>query len=103
MSANFPQRIASLPAFDGPFDAYRLEADGCDVLFAAYPAGTAIGDHDHDTDNVGIITAGELILIIDEEESRYGPGDWYHVPPGQTHAARFETDTSEIEFWFSPR
>lgn len=103
MSANFPPQIESLPAFDGPFDAYRLEAAGCDVLFASYPAGTTIGDHDHDTDNVGIITAGELILIIDGDENRYGPGDWYHVPPSQTHAARFETDTSEIEFWFSPR
>jgi quercetin dioxygenase-like cupin family protein len=103
MSANFPQQIESLPAFDGPFDAFRLEAAGCDVLFASYPADTTIGDHDHDTENVGIITAGELILIINGEEHRYGPGAWYHVAPGQKHAARFETDTSEIEFWFSPR
>ena len=34
------------------------------------------------------------------EEKRYGPGDWYHVPARAEHAARFETETSEIEFWF---
>ncbi len=28
--------------------------------------------------------------------------DWYHVLPGQTHGARFETATCEIEFWFQP-
>ena len=37
---------------------------------------------------------------MDGEETRYGPGDWYHVPAERTHAARFEVNTSEIEFWF---
>ncbi|MEO7398036.1 MAG: cupin domain-containing protein [Ilumatobacteraceae bacterium] len=97
-----PPQIQQLPAFDGPFDARRLSADGCDVLFASYPAGTAIADHEHETDNVGVITAGELILIVEGRESRHGVGDWYHVSPGQVHAARFEIPTAEIEFWFTP-
>jgi len=25
--------------FPGPFDAFKLPAKGCDVLFASYPAG----------------------------------------------------------------
>jgi quercetin dioxygenase-like cupin family protein len=98
----FPDRITSLPDFDGPFDAHRLAADGCEVLFASYPAGTVIDPHDHDTDNVGVITRGELILIMGGGETTYGPGDWYHVPADEEHAARFETETSEIEFWFTP-
>ncbi len=98
----FPIQIAQLPAFDGPFDAHRLAADGCEVLFATYPGGTTIPDHHHDTDNVGVITKGELVLLVDGHDSRYGPGDWYHVLPGQTHGARFETATCEIEFWFQP-
>ena len=99
MSA-FPKLIRSLPEFDGPFDAFRLAADGCEVLFASYPAGTEIEPHTHPTENVGVITAGELILIVDGEESRYEPGDWYHLEAGKRHAARFDVDTSEIEFWF---
>ena len=96
-----PPRIRALPDFDGPFDAFRLAADGADVLFATYPAGTTIDPHHHETDNVGVIIRGELILTVDGEDSRYGPGDWYHVSPGRTHAAQFDQDTAEIEFWFS--
>jgi quercetin dioxygenase-like cupin family protein len=97
----FPSLIATLPPFDGPFDAYRLAADGCDVLFASYPARTTIGDHSHDTDNVGVITQGQLILKVGARETRHGPGDWYEVPRGVVHAARFDVDTAEIEFWFA--
>lgn len=98
--AHFPQQLLSLPKFDGPFDAYKLAAQNCDVLFASYPGGTNIAPHTHETDNVGVITQGELILIIDGQEHRYGPGDWYHVSAQAVHAARFEQETSEIEFWF---
>lgn len=98
--AGFPRRITELPEFAGRFDAYRLAGDGCEVLFARYPAGTKIDFHTHPTDNHGVITSGELVLIIADGEQRYGPGDWYHVPAEQRHAARFEVDTAEIEFWF---
>ena len=97
---SFPPRIAALPLFDGPFDAHRLAADGCEVLFASYPAGTTIGDHSHDTHNIGVITRGELVLTVDGRETRHGPGDWYEVPPATVHSARFDVATTEIELWF---
>jgi quercetin dioxygenase-like cupin family protein len=97
---HFPKLLRNLPKFEGPFEAYKLEARNCNVLFASYPAGTTIPPHSHETENLGVITQGELILTLDGKESRYGPGDWYHVPATATHAARFESDTSEIEFWF---
>jgi quercetin dioxygenase-like cupin family protein len=97
---HFPPEIAGLPAFDGPFDAYRLAAHGCEVLFATYPAGTSISPHRHPTNNVGVITKGELLLTIGEERTTYGPGQWYHVPANVEHAAEFATDSAEIEFWF---
>lgn len=98
----FPRRIRDLPVFAGPFEAHELNADKCKVLFASYPAGTSISPHSHDTENCGVITHGELILEIDGKERRYGPGAWYHLLPGQPHAARFEVNTAEIEFWFDP-
>lgn len=99
-SKHFPDLIRSLPPFSGPFDAHQLSATNCEVLFASYPAGTEIDPHTHPTENCGVITEGELILIVDHQESRYGPGDWYYLRPNQLHAARFELETSEIEFWF---
>lgn len=98
---HFPEQLRSLPKFDGPFDAFKLEAQNCDVLFASYPAGTVIAPHTHDTNNVGVITQGELVLIREGQETRYGVGEWYHVPALATHAARFDVPTSEIEFWFT--
>ena len=97
---SFPDLIKSLPAFDGPFDAFQLDADSCKVLFASYPAGTTIEPHTHPTRNCGVITQGELFLSVDGKETRYGPGEWYQLSAGQLHAARFEKATSEIEFWF---
>lgn len=96
----FPDSIRELPAFEGPFDAYRLAAEGCDVLFASYPAGTDIEPHTHPTRNVGIVTAGELILVTGGEERRYGVGEWYSLEANEEHAARFPVDTASIEFWF---
>lgn len=97
---HFPTPIQALPPFEGAFEARRLAAADCDVLFASYPAGTDIAPHTHPTRNVGVITEGELILTTAGGEKRFGPGDWYELEPDEEHAARFEVDTSEIEFWF---
>jgi len=97
---HFPKLLRELPPFEGPFDAFKLDAKDCQVLFASYPRGTVIPPHSHDTENVGVITQGELILIVGGKETRYGPGHWYHVAAKAMHAARFEAETSEIEFWF---
>jgi quercetin dioxygenase-like cupin family protein len=101
MAGNYPNRIKELPLYDGRFDAYKLEAKETNVLFASYPAGTSIPPHKHETDNYGVITRGELILTINNGVTKYGIGDWYHVPSGVEHSAFFETATDEIEFWFN--
>ncbi|MEX6504397.1 cupin domain-containing protein [Pseudomonas zhanjiangensis] len=100
MAGQYPDKIKTLPLFDGRFDAYKLEASGSDVLFASYPAGTSIPAHVHDTDNYGVITRGALILTTQGSTRVYGVGQWYHVPAGVEHAAEFAEDTDEIEFWF---
>lgn len=61
MSGDYPDRIRRPPAYDGRFDAYRLAAEGADVLFASYPPGTVIRAHTHETDNYGLIILGELM------------------------------------------
>ena len=101
--SHFPKLLRDLPKFEGPFDAFKLAAQDCDVLFASYPANTTIPEHNHETENVGVITQGELFLTVDGKETRYCPGDWYHVSAKTMHAARFEEETSEVEFWFYAR
>jgi len=100
MSGKYPDKIRTLSPFDGRFDAYKLAADGADVLFASYPSGTHIPPHLHETENHGVIIRGELILTMLGRVERFGVGDWYCVPAGVEHAAKFEQETDEIEFWF---
>jgi quercetin dioxygenase-like cupin family protein len=100
MAGQYPERIKTLPLFDGRFDAYKLEVKQSDVLFASYPAGTEIPLHKHDTDNYGVITRGELLLTINNKVSRVKVGEWYHVPANVAHSAQFIVETDEIELWF---
>ena len=100
MAGKYPDRIKQLPLYDGRFDAYKLAAEGANVLFASYPAGLVVEPHTHATDNYGVLTRGELILTMDGKEERFGKGDWYHVPAHKEHAAKFEVESDEIEFWF---
>lgn len=100
MPGKYPQRIKALPLYDGRFDAHKLQAEGCDVLFASYPAATTIPLHSHDTDNHGVITRGELILTMNGKTTRVPAGEWYHVPAHVEHAAQFDVETDEVEFWF---
>jgi len=100
MAGQYPDRFRELPVYDGRFDAYKLVAQGADVLFASYKAGTEIPEHQHDTDNYGVIIRGELLLTMDGRVTRHAKGDWYHVPAGVPHSAKFDEETDEIEFWF---
>lgn len=97
---HFPIQISNLPEYKGAFDARKLTAENCDILFASYPAGKSIPPHTHDTDNVGIVTNGEMYLTLDDKEVCVATGEWYRVPLEAVHAARFERETSIIEFWF---
>ena len=78
----YPELIRGLPQFEGRFSAHKLTARNCDVLFATYTAGTKIEAHKHETENVGVITTGELLLTMDGETHRITAGNWYHVPAG---------------------
>ena len=100
MAGQYPDKFRSLPLYDGRFDAFKLAADGADVLLASYTAGTHIAEHQHDTDNYGVIIRGELRICMKGITTRVVCGDWYHVPAFVPHAATFDVETDEIEFWF---
>jgi quercetin dioxygenase-like cupin family protein len=104
---SFPPRVLALPKFEsrtqeleGRVQAFKLAADGCDVLFVEAAAGTSLPSHTHDTDNATFIVSGEAIVTVDGQEHRHGAGTWYETPANQPHAVRFDVDTPHIELRF---
>ena len=95
-----PSSLLKLFTHHTRFDALKFDAEGAEIYVARYPAGTVIEPHSHPTENYGVITRGELVLITNGTEKRFGAGSWYHLDPNEVHAARFEQETEEIEFWF---
>ena len=88
-----------------PIGAARPQAMQHDDRLTASPLEIvqptpAVEEHSHDTDNHGLITAGTLYLSVQGKEQKFSAGQWYYVPAHVPHAARFEEDTAEIEFWF---
>jgi len=57
--------------------------------------------HDN-ADIYGVVTKGEITLTLDGKTTKYGVGDWYHIPINTGHTTKFEKETDEIEFWFDP-
>jgi len=99
---SFPAAIRALPVAKSVATAYRLAAQGCDVMFVTAPAGTSLPSHVHDTDNATVILSGHLVVTLaDGQERRYGPGDWYETHAGEPHAVRFETGGTHIELRFA--
>lgn len=96
-----PASIRALPLAESKILAYRLAASGCDVLFIAGEAGQEVPWHQHDTDNATVVVSGETVVLSDEGERRYGPGEWYQTRPGERHAIRFPADTVQIELRFA--
>lgn len=98
---SFPDPINRLPrAAEWP-DARLLEANGCRVVFASFAASDRIPVQHHATENVGVVTQGEMLLTLHGVERSLRAGHWYHVPAQAPHAARFGAASATVEFRFS--
>lgn len=45
-------------------------------------------EHDHPQEEVWNVVEGEVLLVVDEQERRLGPGDAAVVPPNIRHSAK---------------
>ena len=98
-----PERFRSLPRVNGPFEAFQIESEDWQVRVANYPPGMQSSPHSHPTETYGVVTRGELVLAVRGSEQRLGPGDWYELAPDEVHAARFDVESSLIEFTYRGR
>ena len=42
--------------------------------------------HHHEFSAMGMVTDGELTIVLEDASHTYRPGEWYEVPAGTTHA-----------------
>ena len=56
-----------------------------EIVTVEKPAGYAMGEHRHDFDARALITAGEIMLLVDGDATTYTVGDIFQLPAGTAH------------------
>jgi uncharacterized cupin superfamily protein len=68
--------------FEAPSSPSRMLGIGVHVL----PPGETPGMYHAESDQEGfLVLSGECLLIVEGEERRIGPWDYFHCPPGTAH------------------
>ena len=63
-----------------------------------YAAGFGVGTHSHpETEQVMVVTEGELELTVESETRTLKPGDWAVINRGVEHSVRTENGAQFIE------
>lgn len=97
----YPDLITDLPEIDLPVPGARgwlLQGESRQLAFFDLPAGGEVPPHSHG-DQWGILVQGEMDLTIDGATRRLGPGDWYRIPAGVEHSARFVTRVQVLDLF----
>jgi quercetin dioxygenase-like cupin family protein len=58
--------------------------------------------HSHPHEQVSYVVEGEIIFILDGEQSRLGPGDVFLVPSGKSHTIQRLTKHVRLVDCFTP-
>ena len=81
-------------------DGVNIHAVGGDQVLVCrvnYDPGFGVGTHAHEhTEQVMIVSEGELELTVEGETRTLGPGDWAVIGRGVEHAVRTKTGA---QFW----
>ncbi|MFV0439283.1 MAG: cupin domain-containing protein [Desulfopila sp.] len=66
------------------------------------PTTTPDPPHSHHHEQISYVVTGEIIVIIDEEAARLGPGDMFTVPPDVPHSVQLLTKHVRLVDTFTP-
>ena len=94
----------NLPPVELPYDTgvgHMLVGDEGAAVFVAFHERTEVPPHRHGA-QWGVVIRGEMILDLDGEHIRVGPGEWYDIPAGVPHGAVVEAGTALIDVFADP-
>lgn len=58
--------------------------------------------HDHPHEQISYVVSGEVILFLDGEPTRLGPGDMFTVPPNIPHSVQLLSSHVRLVDTFTP-
>ena len=80
-----------------------IPAEHATVALSELAPRTVVETHKHETEQIGLVLRGSLVLVIAGEQRILTPGDTYRVPPGAAHGARvFEEPAQVLSIWAPP-
>ena len=64
--------------------------------------GSTLPAHSHPHEQVSYVAEGEIILLLDDQETRLGAGDVFLVPSGRPHSIQQLTEHVRLVDCFTP-
>ena len=58
--------------------------------------------HSHPHEQISYVAAGEIIVVLGDEQTRLGPGDMFTVPPDMPHSVQLLTSHVRLVDTFTP-
>jgi len=100
----YPEMIRNLPEIDIDIEGIRgwllQSRDKQAVFFDLQPIGE-VPPHSH-CNQWGLVLGGRMSLTIGDETEIYEKGDWYFIPEGVVHSAKFLTRVYVIDVFDDP-
>jgi quercetin dioxygenase-like cupin family protein len=71
------------------FTAQLRQAGFGEFVTVEWPANGALDEHSHPFESRALILSGEITLGVDGRETRYAPGETFHLLRGMLHTERY--------------
>jgi quercetin dioxygenase-like cupin family protein len=72
------------------------------VDFSDGPKDRPDPPHSHPHEQVSYVAAGEILFVMDDQQTRLGPGDVFLVPSGKPHSIQQLTEHVRLVDCFTP-
>jgi len=71
---------------DGVYLTQMAVGERMSIQHVHMEPGALVPEHSHEHEQVGYITSGSGVFVVDGEEFPVGPGDSYHLPSDEPHS-----------------
>lgn len=85
------------------FKVRFVHSENMTLSYWSIEAGAELPEHSHPHEQVTNVLEGELILTVDNESKRLGPGAVVIIPPNAVHSGKSVTQSRVIDVFYPIR